>query len=154
MSGRMLTQGCKYIFLFTLLLILPKNRVSAQIYEVDSVSKMPCTSSLDSNLKLVVYTFADKKAEFPGGEKAMMQFIQANLKYPLEGHCMTGTVFVELVFNEEGKIIRKAIRRSVHKSLDEEALRVMDRLPMFIPAECYGKRVPFLLVLPIKFMLR
>lgn len=125
----------------------------SQVIEGDSVSEVSCQFYLDTALKKQVYLFADKKAEFPGGEKAMMQFISKNIIYP-KGDNKEGSVFIEFVINEEGKIIRKAIRKSVHREVDEEALRVIDKLPKFIPAQCDGKVVPFLMVIPIKFMMK
>ncbi len=143
----------KYNFvLFVLLTVfIVKGNLSAQVMEVDTAVEVSCQFYLDTTLRKQVYLFADRKAEFPGGEKAMVQFVQSNLKYPSGGLTLNGTVFIEFVVDENGNISRKAIRRSVHKELDAEALRVMDRLPKFIPAQCEGKNVPFLIVLPIKF---
>src|SRR5688572_29534998 len=125
-----------FVFFF---LIAQKSDLFSQIEVADTAVAFECSSYLDTNLNQQVYLFADKKAEFPGGERAMIQFIQSNLKYPSDGFCVAGTVFVEFVLDPEGKIVRKAIRRPVHKTIDVEALRVTDKLPRFIPAECDGK---------------
>jgi protein TonB len=120
----------------------------------DTAMEVSCSSYLDTSLNQQVYLFADKKAEFPGGEKAMLQFVQSNLKYPSDGSCITGTVFIEFVVDSEGKIIRKAIRRSIHKAMDEEAMKVIDKFPKFIPARCNGKVVSFLVTIPVKFKMQ
>lgn len=142
-----------FVLFFLLTVFIVKGNLSAQVMEVDTAVEVSCQFYLDTTLRKQVYLFADRKAEFPGGEKAMVQFVQSNLKYPSSGLTPNGTVFIEFVVDENGNISRKAIRRSVHKELDAEALRVIDRLPKFIPAQCDGKSVPFLMVIPIKFVM-
>ena len=142
-----------FVLFFLLTVFIVKGNLSAQVMEVDTAVEVSCQFYLDTALKKQVYLFADRKAEFPGGEKAMVQFVQSNLKYPSGGLNLNGTVFIEFVVDENGNISRKAIRRSVHKELDAEALRVINRLPKFIPAQCDGKSVPFLMVIPIKFVM-
>lgn len=143
----------KYKLLILLFLFFGSVKSFSQINSVDTAFEVSCQFYLDTTLRKQVYLFADKKSEFPGGEKAMVQFVQSNLKYPSGGLILNGTVFIEFVVDENGNISRKAIRRSLHKELDAAALRVMDRLPKFIPAQCDGKSVPFLMVIPIKFVM-
>jgi len=126
----------------------------SQMNAPDTAVEVSCQFYLDTALKKQVYLFADKKAEFPGGLRSIMQFVQSILKYPNSELDITGTVIIEFVVDENGNILRKAIRRSVHKELDEEALRVIDRLPKFIPAQCEGKAVPFLMVIPVNFAMK
>jgi len=142
---------CKSVIIVLLMFFLFGGKSFSQVNVTDTAVEVSCQFYLDTTLRKQVYLFADRKAEFPGGEKAMVQFVQSNLKYPSGGLTLNGTVFIEFVVDENGNISRKAIRRSVHKELDAEALRVIDRLPKFIPAQCEGKNVPFLIVLPIKF---
>jgi TonB family protein len=144
-------KGVKIVFI---LLFLFNSNLFSQTITADTAVEVSCQFYLDTTLRKQVYLFADKKAEFRGGEQAMMQFIQSNLNYPSGRTEIFGTVFVEFVVDENGNIARKAIRRSVHKSVDEEALRVIDKLPKFIPAQCEGKAVPFLMVIPIKLWMK
>lgn len=141
----------KSVILVLLMCSLLNCKLFSQTIATDTAVAVSCQFYLDTALKKQVYLFADQKAEFPGGEKAMIQFIQSNVKYPSGIIEVNGTVFIEFIINENGNIERKAIRRSVHKSVDEEALRVINKLPKFIPAQCDGKAVPFLMVIPIKF---
>lgn len=55
-----------------------------------------------------------------------------------------------LYVDENGKIVRVEVTRSVHPALDEEAVRVAKTLPM-IAAEHKGKAVCSRLPLPIIF---
>jgi len=142
---------CKSVIIVLLMFFLFGGKSFSQVNVPDTAVEVSCQFYLDTTLRKQVYLFADQKAEFPGGEQAMMQFIQSNLNYPSGRTEIFGTVFVEFVVDENGNIARKAIRRSVHKSVDEEALRVIDKLPKFIPAQCDGKAVPFLMVIPINF---
>jgi protein TonB len=44
--------------------------------------------------------------------------------------------------------------RGVHPSLDEEALRVANTLPAFIPGKQKGKEVPVWYMVPVTFTLK
>jgi TonB family protein len=147
---KMKYKGWKIVLLIFLSI---NGNLFSQVNVPDTAVEVSCQFYLDSILKKQVYIFADKKAEFPGGEIAMMQFIQSNLKYPCGLVDISGTIFVEFVVNEDGKIVRKGIRKSLYRPMDEEAFKVVDQMPKFIPAQCDGKAVPFLMVIPIKFVM-
>jgi TonB family protein len=131
---------------------LMDGNIFSQTFVTDTAIGFSCSSYLDTNLNQQVYLFADQKAEFPNGEKALMQFISTHTKFPNGNNEINGTVFVEFVIGEDGNILRKAIRRSIEKSMDEEALRMLDLMPKWIPAQCEGKSVPFLITIPVKFI--
>ncbi len=104
----------------------------------------------------VIYSKVMKKAEFKGGQKALMEFLRNNLKYPKKALDIDiqGRVLVKVVITQEGKVRDPEIIRSVDPLLDEEALRVVGKMPDWIPAEIDGgKKVNSYYTLPITFKL-
>jgi TonB family protein len=100
-------------------------------------------------------TIVEQMAQYPGGEKELMRFIQANIRYPEEAKTASaqGTVYVALFIDKEGKPKNAKVIRSVHPALDAEALRVISLLSDWIPAKQQGKPVVMRFTLPVRFNL-
>jgi len=97
----------------------------------------------------------EKTAEFPGGMEKMFLYIQENTQYPEEAkkEGIEGKVFVRLTIGSNGKIIESLVLRGVNEMLDQEALRVFNTMPEWIPAEKDGQNVPVSMVIPLNFQL-
>lgn len=95
----------------------------------------------------------DKYAEFPGGIDALFSFLLENIEYPEEARekDIEGRVIVKFIIDETGTVKDAAIAKGVHPLLDNEALRVVHKLPRFIPAEYDGKPKPSYFSLPVNF---
>jgi TonB family protein len=93
----------------------------------------------------------DTMAEFPGGNTALYKFLNKNLQYPSTIKCVTGTVFLSFVVNEDGKLSDIKVLRGVNKELDEEAIRIIKLMPDWLPAIRNGKAYYERYNLPIKF---
>ena len=102
-----------------------------------------------------VYHVVDKMPEFPGGMKALMDFIDRNVQYPTEARKkgVQGRVVVQFVVDEDGSIITPKIVRSIEPSLDEEALRIIKMLPRWRPGALNGKVVKVKYTVPVAFKL-
>lgn len=102
-----------------------------------------------------VIDFAEVEPEFPGGEGAMMQWIQENIEYPQLAVEMgeQGIVYVQFVVNKDGSIEQVKVMRGVSDSLDDEAKRVVRKMPKWKPGEQAGKKVRVRYTLPIHFRL-
>jgi TonB family protein len=102
-----------------------------------------------------VYDVVEKMPQYPGGEKALLNYIGANLRYPTEAveKRIQGTVIIRFVVNASGKVINPEILRGVDTSLDKAGLAVVKSLPNWIPAEQNGKKVSVYYTLPIRFKL-
>ncbi|PLX07136.1 MAG: hypothetical protein C0594_06495 [Marinilabiliales bacterium] len=91
------------------------------------------------------------KPMFPGGEKAMMKFLQDNVRFP--SHILemagTGKVFVKFVIDEKGKVKDAIVLRGLDPLVDKEVLRVVNIMPDWTPGEQFTKKVPVEFVLPI-----
>lgn len=97
-----------------------------------------------------VYIATDKLAEFPGGIKAMMEFLTTNVKYP-EGPKENTRVIVKFTVKKDGTIADAKILKSGGERFDKEALRVIKMMPKWIPGEVDNKPVDSEFTIPVQF---
>lgn len=129
------------------------DNVSNGTYNVTVTDKSACdTISLKRE---EVLTIAEIMPAYPGGEKAMTEFIKKNLKYPVaaKNAGISGTVYIEVVVAKDGTLSKAIVARGVSAELDAAALEVVKKLGKFIPGTNGGKPVVAKLVLPVRFML-
>lgn len=102
-----------------------------------------------------VYNVVDKMPEYKGGMDALMSYLSSNITYPeaAKNDKIEGKVFVSYVINEQGKVTQVKVERGVNKLLDDEAIRVVKKMPDWIPGEHQGKKVKVKMNLPISFKL-
>lgn len=93
--------------------------------------------------------------QFPGGEAALINFLNANIKYPPKAaqDKIEGKVIVQFMVKKTGKIDDVKVLRSVRKDLDNEAVRVVKMMPDFIPAKQNGEVTDMLYTIPVSFKL-
>ncbi|HAA13524.1 MAG TPA: hypothetical protein DCE41_18260 [Cytophagales bacterium] len=111
---------------------------------------MACTES-----ELNIVDKPEVMAEFPGGHSAFMQYVKENLEYPAEARKVgiQGNVYISFLVTEDGQIREARVERGVNDYLDEEALRVIEQMEDWEPAENNGEKVTMRILLPIKFRL-
>ncbi len=93
---------------------------------------------------------------FPGGDQALMKFINNNMKYPPEAlkNGIEGKVIVQFVVTKTGKVGKVKVARAVNKDLDQEAVRLCKMLPDFTPGRnAMGEPVNVWYTIPITFKL-
>ncbi|MCY1722264.1 TonB family protein [Prolixibacteraceae bacterium Z1-6] len=102
-----------------------------------------------------VFFIVEEMPEFPGGDEALRKFIVEKVKYPEEAqkNGIQGKVYVTFVVAEDGSVIRSKIARGVDPSLDKEALRVINSLPIWKPGKQRGQTVKVAYTVPINFAL-
>ncbi|MFO7722752.1 MAG: M56 family metallopeptidase [Bacteroidales bacterium] len=93
--------------------------------------------------------------QFPGGNEAMMKFMQANIRYPEAARKAgkEGVVYVQFTVTSKGSVTEVKVKKSVEASLDAEAVRVVSIMPDWIPGQKDGKAVDMAMVLPVSFKL-
>jgi protein TonB len=96
----------------------------------------------------------DIEPSFPGGEGAMMNWVAANVTYPelCREMGIGGMVYTEFVVNTDGSICLVKNLQSPHDDLSKEAMRVVNKMPKWIPGEQAGKKVRVRFTLPINFV--
>lgn len=103
-----------------------------------------------------VYAVVEQQPEFPGGEGALLSYINSHIKYPPtaaeEG--VQGKVVLRFVVLENGQVGEVKVASSLHKLCDAEAVRVVKSLPRFVPGKQQGKAVKCWYTLPVRFVLQ
>lgn len=103
-----------------------------------------------------IFTAVEQQAQFPGGQAALMKFLNNNLKYPerAQQNDIEGRVTVRFVVNADGSIEQVSIAKGVDKDLDAEAVRVVKKMPKWQPAKNNGVTVRSYFMLPVVFKLQ
>lgn len=96
-----------------------------------------------------------QESEYPGGTNALIHFLSTHLKYPKNAikNETQGTVIVEFVVEKDGKVSNVKVMKSVEESLDNEAVRVVEKMPEWIAAVFGGRLVKSYKRLPVVFKL-
>lgn len=102
-----------------------------------------------------VYEVVETPPVFPGGEKAMYEYLAKNINYPVEAQKqkIEGRVTMQFIVSDAGKVISPRIIRGVDPLLDAEALRIINSMPNWTPGKQGGKNVHVRYTLPIQFKL-
>ena len=103
-----------------------------------------------------VFQSVEQMPQFPGGEAALMKFLQSHINYPpmAAENGVQGRVVVQFVVDKTGKIGEVKVVRTVDKDLDKEAVRVCKSLPKFTPGRQNGQPVAVWYTLPVSFKLQ
>ena len=103
-----------------------------------------------------VFQSVEQMPQFPGGEVALMKFLQSHINYPpmAAENNVQGRVVVQFVVDKTGRVGEVIIARSVDKDLDKEAVRVCKSLPKFTPGRQNGQPVSVWYTLPVTFKLQ
>jgi len=109
-----------------------------------------------SDEKDEVFTEVEKMPEFPGGQDSLRRFIAKTVEYPMEAakKGMQGKIFVTFVVGKDGAVRNAKIVRGASPMLDKEALRVINKMPNWMPGEQRGKKVSVAFTVPINFVLQ
>lgn len=100
-----------------------------------------------------IYTFVEKQPEFPGGIDSLMSFLAHHIKYPKEAldKNIEGKVLVQFVVDNDGKTRNAKVLKGIGGGCDEEAIRVVNAMPLWKPGMHGGKNVSVFFTLPIQF---
>ena len=107
-------------------------------------------------VKEEVFRSVEQMPQFPGGEAALMKYLQSHINYPpmAAENDVQGKVIVQFVVDKTGKVGEVKVVRSVDKDLDKEAVRVCKSLPKFTPGRQNGQAVSVWYTLPVTFKLQ
>lgn len=88
--------------------------------------------------------------------KSMLEFIYSNIKYPKEAkeNKIEGTAVIQMIIEKDGSVTSSKIVRNPGGGTGEEAKRVVDSMPKWIPGKQRGKLVRVQYTLPIKYKLK
>ena len=102
-----------------------------------------------------IFDVVEDQPEPPGGMKGWNMYLSRNLSYPAEARSMgvEGTVIVVFVVNSNGAISDVEILRGIGAGADEEAIKVVENAPDWIPGKQNGEAINTRMRLPIRFRL-
>ncbi|WOZ81274.1 energy transducer TonB [Segatella hominis] len=103
-----------------------------------------------------VFDVVEEMPSFPGGQGALMSFLNSNIKYPVvaQENGVQGRVIVGFVVERDGSITDVKVMRSVDPSLDREAQRVVKAMPRWKPGKQNGSAVRVKYTVPVVFRLQ
>lgn len=80
---------------------------------------------------------------YPGGKEAMDKFISTTMQYPAHArdNGVEGIVNVKFTVNPDGTIGAIKIVRMIDPDLEQEAIRIVKKMPAWIPADKNGSPV-------------
>ncbi len=98
----------------------------------------------------------DQMPQFPGGDRALLDYINKNIKFPADARKgkVQGIVYVSFIISRKGKVLYPYVDRGLDASCDKEAVRVIREMPTWIPGKLKGKPTLVRYALPVKFAIR
>ena len=139
-------------------LTMPAKNTGAKKGKVSIVMTAPV---IDKTVKMEMdkegfYTNTEVLPAYPGGQKALERFFEGNIQYPEAAteNDAQGTVKLSFAVDENGKIYQPvATGNKIGYGLEEEAIRVFNKMPKWTPGKIKGKNVKARFTLPINFQL-
>ncbi|SOD93467.1 energy transducer TonB [Spirosoma fluviale] len=101
------------------------------------------------------FLVVEQQPEYPGGMEALRNFLSKNLNYPRQAASagVAGRVYVSFVVNTDGSLTDLQVVKGIGFGCDEEAVRVMRKMPNWRPGKQSGRAVRVKYNLPISFTL-
>jgi TonB family protein len=102
------------------------------------------------------FVVVEQMPMFPGGDIELLKYIAANTQYPAAAkeNNIQGKVIIRFCVTSKGGVNQISVLKGVSPELDDEAIRVVNSLPTFIPGKQQGKPVPVWYMVPISFTLK
>jgi len=102
-----------------------------------------------------IFVFVEDQPGYPGGDKARIKYLQENIKYPemAKESGTQGTVYITFVVEKDGRITSVKVLRGIGGGCDEEAVRVIKRMPNWKPGKQRGRSVRVQFNMPVRFVL-
>lgn len=96
------------------------------------------------------------QASYPGGEAALLKFINENVVYPsiAQEQELQGVVVLRFRVEKDGSIGQIVVKKSLSKECDQAAAKVVAKLHRFVPAKQQGHPVPVWFTVPVRFVIR
>jgi periplasmic protein TonB len=98
-------------------------------------------------------TVIDVYPRYPGGDESRLYFLRKNIRYPEAAikAGVQGVVMVVFIIEMDGSLSNVEVGKGIGGGCDEEALRVVKRMPKWEPAKRGGRAVRLMIRMPIVF---
>ena len=103
-----------------------------------------------------IFLVVEEQPEFPGGMAKLMKYFSDNVRYPVVAaeNGIQGRVICQFTVWRDGSIRDIVVVRGVDKSLDKEAVRLIENMPKWKPGKQRGKEVSCKFTVPVSFRLQ
>ena len=143
---------------FQVTAFMPNDTGRADTFQNQVISDTIPKPSLnqDLNPQEVFSCGFEQPPQFPGGYKALYQFIKDNLRIPMEFRKsgIYDRVFVSFVVEKTGEIKDVFVLKGLGFGCDQEAVRLIESMPRWKPGTMKGEPVKVKYNLPISFVLK
>ena len=88
-------------------------------------------------------------------QPAVLNYLSKSIVYPAQAvtEKIEGRVMLQFVVSKRGRIKDVEVVKSAHPLLDAEAVRVLERMPRWVPGKKDGKPINVKYALPVTFKL-
>ena len=133
-----------------------KDRTVEAVRSEIAVAAPPPPPAPKPEVATKVFDVVEEMPSFPGGNAALMSYLNSNTKYPVvaQENGVQGRVIVSFVVERDGSISDVKVARSVDPSLDREAQRVVKSMPKWKPGKQNGSAVRVKYTVPVVFRLQ
>lgn len=102
-----------------------------------------------------IFQIVEEMPSYPGGDRARLDYMNRNLKYPIlaQESGIQGTVHIAFVVEKNGEVTDVRILRGIGGGCDEEAVRVVKAMPKWNPGKQRNKAVRVAYSVPVRFSL-
>ncbi|MFI5149799.1 MAG: energy transducer TonB [Bacteroidia bacterium] len=100
--------------------------------------------------------YADSMPEFPGGEAALMRYMQRNIRYTAyatDAH-VSGKMVIRFVIDAQGNVQQIEVLKKLGYGLEEQAAEIVRKMPRWKPGKTHGHPVPVWHVQPISYQIQ
>lgn len=103
-----------------------------------------------------IFRVVEEMPEYPGGEKALFQYLYKNINYPqlAADAGISGKVYVSFVIEQDGSVSQIELLSGIGAGCDKEAMRVIANMVTWKAGKQRGKEVRVKFTLPINFSLK
>lgn len=133
--------------------VVGNDEVGGEVLKAKEEIAQPEPSKEEENK---VFDVVEENPSFPGGQAALMKWLNENINYPVIAaeNGIEGRVIVQFVVSKTGQISDVRVARGVDPSLDKEAVRVVSNMPNWTPGRQNGTTVNVRFTLPVTFKLQ
>lgn len=100
----------------------------------------------------VIYSIPEIAPIYPGGEKAMYDYLQASITDSMRNNAygIEGNIYVQCVIEKDGSISQTKVLKGIGGGLDQEALRIVKEMPKWTPGKVNGEPIRLKYIIPIR----
>lgn len=104
----------------------------------------------------VMFSVVEESARPANGMNGFYEYVMKKLEYPKDARKLgiEGKIFVQFVIEKDGRLSNVEVIKGIGYGCDEEAIRVVQNSPYWIPAQQKGRPVRQRYVIPIFFKLK